>query len=99
MDRGEPVPEAAIREALEECGLEIRIKSLLGVYSYTKYVPVVVVYVAEAVGGALFSGDETWEATLFSESDIPWEDLAFRSTTDALKDYFSNTLLGAALTK
>ena len=96
VDRGEPVPEAAVREALEECGLEIRIKSLLGVYSYTGYIPVVIVYIAEAVGGTLFSGDETREAKLFSESDIPWKDLAFRSTTDALEDYFSQTFHCAA---
>ncbi len=96
VDRGEPVPEAAVREALEECGLDIRLKSLLGVYSYTGYIPVVIVYIAEAVGGTLFSGDETREAKRFSESDIPWADLAFRSTTDALKDYFSQTFHGAA---
>ncbi|MFO7985769.1 MAG: NUDIX hydrolase [Desulfatiglandaceae bacterium] len=89
VDRGEPVPQAAVREAMEECGLEIRIKRLLGVYSYTEHLPVVIVYIAEAVGGTLISGDETREAKKFSRLDIPWQELAFRSTVDALRDYFS----------
>ena len=89
VDRGEPVPRAAVRETLEECGLKIRIKRLLGVYSYEGYIPVVIVYIAKAMGGALLSGDETREAKTFSKDDIPWQDLAFRSTTDALGDYFS----------
>ncbi|MEJ2586316.1 MAG: NUDIX hydrolase [Deltaproteobacteria bacterium] len=89
VDRGEPVPHAAVREAFEECGLKIRIRGLLGVYSYEGYIPVVIVHIAEAVGGTLLSGDETREAKTFSKGEIPWPDLAFRSTTDALGDYFS----------
>lgn len=89
VDRGEPVPEAAVREAAEECGLDIRIKQLLGVYSYAGHIPVVIVYIAEAVGGSLISGDETREAVRFTQQTVPWQNLAFRSTTDALRDYFS----------
>ena len=72
----------------EECGLKSRITRLLGVYSYSGYVPVIIVYVTEYLSGNLISGDETLEAKLFLEAEIPWEALAFRSTTDALKDYY-----------
>ena len=34
MDRGETVEEAAIRETLEETGLQVKLTSLLNVYSY-----------------------------------------------------------------
>ena len=34
VDRGEEVTQAATREAREESGLEIRIDSLLNIYSY-----------------------------------------------------------------
>ena len=89
VDRGEKVEAAATRETLEECGLEIRIDSLLGVYSYPGKLPVVIVYVAKYLSGELISGDETLEARFFSQTEIPWNDLGFQSTVDALKDYYN----------
>ena len=83
---------AAIRETKEECGLKTQIKHLLGVYSYAGQLPVVIVYVAEYLSGDLIRGDETMEAKLFSEKQIPWQDLAFKSTVDALKDYYNPVL-------
>ncbi len=91
VDRGEEVRSAAIRETEEECGLKIEIRDLLGVYSYSDHVPVVIVYLAKYVSGELAPQDETLEARWFSKSEIPWNDLAFRSTKDALSDYFTET--------
>ena len=51
VDRGEPLTGAAIREAREECGLDIRLLGLVNIYSYPGRVPVIVVYAATAVGG------------------------------------------------
>jgi 8-oxo-dGTP diphosphatase len=87
VDRGEEVRAAALRETLEECGLRIRLKELLGLYSYPGRISVVVVYVAEPLGGKLIVGDETAEAGLYARESIPWDKLAFQSTIDALKDY------------
>ena len=89
VDRGEEVPAAAVRETEEECGIRTRIEDLLGIYSYPGRTQVVVVYLVTHVSGKLISGDETLEARLFSEEEIPWQDLAFPSTIDALKDYFN----------
>lgn len=89
VDRGEAVETAAMRETEEECGLKTRIKNILGVYSYSGNIHVVIFFVAEYISGQLISGDETVEAKLFSESQIPWKNLAFRSTKDALRDYYS----------
>jgi len=41
------------------------------------------------VGGELAAGDESVEAKVFAPTEIPWADLAFDSTKDALKDYIS----------
>jgi 8-oxo-dGTP diphosphatase len=87
VDRGEEVKAAALREMEEECGLQIRTKELLGLYSYPGKLSVVVVYVAEPLGGNLIVGDETAEVGLYSPESIPWDELAFQSTIDALKDY------------
>lgn len=87
VDRGEEVTAAAIRETQEECGLRTRISRLLGVYSYPGRPAVVVVYVAEYVAGELIAGDETEEVGLYLRQEIPWPQLAFQSTVDALRDY------------
>ena len=87
MDRGEKVEDAAVRETEEECGIKTRIKNLLGIYSYHGRTVVVVVYVAEYLSGDLGAGDETQEVRFFHAEEIPWNDLAFPSTVDALKDY------------
>ena len=87
VDRGETVTAAAVRETQEECGLNTRVARLLGVYSYPGRPAVVVVYVAEYVSGELVADDETEEVGLYLEEEIPWPQLAFQSTVDALKDY------------
>ena len=88
VDRGERIEAAAIREAREECGLEIRLERLLNIYSYTGRTPIIIVYVATAVGGTLAVDDEGLEIGEFDRADIPWSALAFSSTRDALRDYF-----------
>lgn len=87
VDLGESVADAAVREAKEESDLDVRLCSLLGVYSYPRARDVIVVYSAEVVSGELKPQDECVEAMPFSVPDIPWEELAFPSTKEALADY------------
>jgi 8-oxo-dGTP diphosphatase len=87
VDRGEEVQLAAVREAREECGLEVRIERLLNIYSYPGRAPVIVVYTARMTGGCLACDDEGLEARFFEESAIPWDELAFRSTREALREF------------
>ena len=87
VDRGESVQEAAIRETKEESRIDVRLGPLLNVYSYPRSPNVIIVYAADAVGGELAAGDESVEASEFAPTQIPWDDLAFDSTRDALKDY------------
>jgi len=89
VDRGERVKDAAIRETEEECGVKTRIKNLLGVYSYQGRPVVIIAYVTSYLSGDLIAGDETDEVKLLRIEEIPWNDLAFRSTTDALRDYYN----------
>ena len=90
VDRGEDVRLAAVREAREEGGIDIRLDELVGIYSYPGSTPVVIVYAATSLGGELCGDDECLEAGLFNPDGIPWGELAFRSTTEALQDYFRN---------
>ena len=87
VDRGEEVQAAAVREAREESGLDIRIERLVNVYSYPGNAPVIIVYAATAIGGELCTDEECLEARIFRPGDIPWDALAFRSTSEALHDW------------
>ena len=87
VDRGEMVEQAAAREMREESGIDIAVESLLGVYSYENRPIVVIVYTGKVTGGALVAADESLEAETFAPSHIPWQELAFPSTFEALRDY------------
>jgi 8-oxo-dGTP diphosphatase len=91
VDRGEEVRAAAVREAREETGLEVRLERLINIYSYAGRVPVIVVYSATMMGGCLGCDDEGLEARFFEPETIPWEELAFRSTREALQEFLGLT--------
>lgn len=92
VDRGEPLTVAAVREAREECGLDVRLDGLVNIYSYPGRAPVIVVYAATAIGGTLCVDDEGLEIAEFMTTAIPWGDLAFRSTSEGLRDYLAGLL-------
>ena len=79
---------AARREAREEAGLEVRLDGLINIYSYSGRPIVVIVYKASAMSGELRIDEESLEARLFSRAEIPWDELAFRSTHEALEDFY-----------
>ena len=61
VDIGESVPDAAVREALEETCMQVRLRCLLGVYSKPDRDPrghtVSMIYVAEAHGEPVAADD------------------------------------------
>ena len=91
MERGETVEQAAIRETFEEVGLQVDVTHLLNVYSYPESVVIVVVYLAQVVGGVLRLSPEASELGLFAPDEIPWEELAFPSTRRALEDWIARS--------
>ena len=87
VDRGEEVTLAALREAREEAGVDVRLDHLINIYSYAGRAPVIIVYAATMISGELAVDDEGLEIREFALDEIPWDDLAFRSTQEALRDY------------
>lgn len=87
VDRGEEVTAAAIREAREEAGLDVALEGLINIYSYASRSLIVIVYAARVVGGELCTDDECLEARLFTPDEVPWDQLAFHSTNQALREY------------
>ena len=88
MDVGETAEEAAVRETREEALLDVTNLRLLGVYTRTGPGVVVIVYEADAIGEA-GAGHETTEVAWFDPEQIPWDQLAFDSTTAALQDFLA----------
>jgi 8-oxo-dGTP diphosphatase len=81
VEVGETVEEACRREVMEECGIEIEIDSLLGVYSDPLRDPrghtVGVVFKATPKAGLLVGGDDAALARLFSREELQKIELAF----------------------
>lgn len=65
VDAGERVEDAAVREVMEETGVQVEIGSLLGVWSQTGEQVVVVAYCGRPVGGGLRPGPEAFAAGWF----------------------------------
>src|ERR671930_2317735 len=86
VDRGETLTVAAVREAREECGLEVRLDALVNIYSYPGRAPIIVVYAATAMSGELCIDEECLETGVFDAATIPWNALPFRRTVDGLRD-------------
>ena len=90
VERGERAEVAAEREVLEECGLEIRAGGIIGLYSYEGQIPAIAVFQAEVVGGEPIPLDETMDVKGFPNDGLPWSEMAFPSTEQALKDYLGD---------
>jgi ADP-ribose pyrophosphatase YjhB (NUDIX family) len=85
VDLGESVEDAARREAQEELEIDVELGDLVGVYSRADTRIVLVVYDAVAMGEPQTTPEAT-EVRAFTPEQLPWEDMAFWSTTQALKD-------------
>ena len=87
VDVGERVEDAVVRETMEEAGLSVRVVRLFNVHSYQHSRTVVLSFITEYVSGVLAAGDEELEAQVFTRDDIPWDQIAFSSTRDAVREY------------
>ncbi len=97
MDPGESVTETCIREVLEETGLEVKVKHLIGVYSSPDYLleyadgerchVVALNFEVEAIGGTLGISNETTEYGYFSQDEISNMDL-MEHNVPRIKDAF-----------
>jgi 8-oxo-dGTP diphosphatase len=87
MEIDETVQEGAIRETMEETGLLVEPRDIVGLYSRPEAAIVVVVFVARIVGGEARRTPEALEIRPFGFDAIPWDDIAFRTTEWALRDW------------
>lgn len=99
MESGETAAEACEREVLEETGLSVRVKRLVGVYSHSdqlvvysdggKFQIVALHFEAEAVGGELGLSNETTDFGYFTLQEVEGMDMIGRHKERVI-DTFEN---------
>jgi ADP-ribose pyrophosphatase YjhB (NUDIX family) len=94
MELGETLQSAAERETREEALAEVQLGSMLSVTNILKSGQVHIFFRATLPEPRFGSGTESLEVRLFDEAEIPWHDLAFRSSTFALQRYLEDRRAG-----
>ena len=87
LEIDETVRDAAIRETLEETGLEIEPGAIVGLYSRVAAAVVVVAFEARIVRGEPAVTPESLETRPFAPDAIPWPEIAFDTSLRALRDW------------
>ncbi len=93
VDLGETPEKCALRETLEEVGMTVRYPELLGIYAdRNDPKPIIVVtYLVKPGTGTPIVTPEATEVRYFGIDEIPWDDLAFDTTVQAIKAWASRT--------
>ena len=89
LEIDETPTEGAIRETLEETGLIVAPGEIVGLYARLEAAVVVLVYESRIVGGEARPSPEALEVRAFAPADIPWSEVAFRTTWWALTDWLA----------
>ena len=71
VDAGETLEQAAVREAKEETGLDLRILRLLGAYSSSGEPVVFIAYAARVISGRIAVGAEGQDVRYFPLDALP----------------------------
>ena len=96
MEVGETIEQAALRETVEEANAYVKADSLQTIFNLPHIGQVYMIYLSSFLSSPEFSsGPESLETKLFSEDDIPWDELAFETMRLSLKYYFADKAKGA----
>ena len=94
MENGETTLEGAARETWEEAGARIKIDSLYTLFNLPHINQVYLMFRAKLLDLNYQSGLESLETRLFSEAEIPWDQIAFRTVRATLELYFADRRSG-----
>jgi len=88
MENKETTLDGAAREVREEACAECDNLRLFAVYNLPTISQVYLMFFGRLRDGVASAGEETQEVGLFSQKDIPWDELAFPVVTETLTRYF-----------
>ena len=95
MELNETTAEGAARETDEEAGAQFEMEGLFSLLNVVRVGQVHLFYRARLLSDQFNPGTETIEARLFTEDEIPWDELAFRTVKETLERYFADRKAGA----
>ena len=90
MENGETTSEAAARETDEEAGANIELGNLFALLNVAHVHQVHMFYLARLRNLEFNPGEESLEVQMFSERDIPWDELAFPTIRKTLELFFAD---------
>lgn len=90
MELDETTAEGAARETVEEAGAQFEMLGLFSLLNVARVGQVHLFYRARLTSDVFEPGVETMEARLFTEAQIPWDDIAFRTTKETLERFFAD---------
>ena len=94
LENGETVEQGAMRETAEEANARVELGDLYTMISLLHVSQVYVMYRARLLDLDFGPGTESLEVKLFTEDEIPWESLAFRTIARTLRRYFLDRKVG-----
>jgi ADP-ribose pyrophosphatase YjhB (NUDIX family) len=94
METGETVEQGALRETLEEAGARVQLQQLYSLIDVPHVEQVHLFYLGSLQDIDFAPGEESLEVKLFSESEIPWHEIAFRTVAKTLKWFFEDRARG-----
>jgi ADP-ribose pyrophosphatase YjhB (NUDIX family) len=95
MELNETTTEGAARETVEEAGAQFVMQELFTLVNVARVGQVHLFYRAQLTSDQFEPGTETMQARLFLESEIPWDEIAFRTTRVTLECFFADRRKGA----
>ncbi len=95
LELGETVAQGAERETVEEAGAQVNLGELYCMFNLPHIGQVYMMYLAELPEPVFATNtDESLEVRLFTEEEIPWRELAFRTMWRTLHHYFEDRKTG-----
>ena len=94
MELGESTADGALRETVEEAGAHVEMQGLFTLFNVVRVGQVHLFYRARLLDLEMAPGPETIESQLFGEADVPWSEIAFRTTKRTLELYFADRRSG-----
>ncbi len=94
LEKGETIEQGAERETLEEANARVEIGPLYAVYNIPHIGQVYLLFRARLLDASVHAGAETLEVGLYTETEIPWDQLAFATVRNTLQHYFSDRRRG-----
>ena len=95
MELHETLAQGAARETVEEAGAQFELEGLFSILNVAPVGQVHFFYKAKLLSDQFDPGFETIAAQLFTEDQIPWGEIAFKTVKETLLRYFADRRAGS----